>query len=76
MVGDYNDEVNFPHKLLLTNTQVSKICKSFVKPSSVDINFSKSQLSKTVKLGGFLDALVQAVISAGVNAIKKEVKKE
>ena len=76
MVGDYNDEVNFSHKLLLTNTQVSKICKSFAKASSVDINFSKSQLSKTVKLGGLLDALVHAVISAGANAIKKEVKKE
>ena len=22
---DYNDETNFPHKLLLTNTQVSRI---------------------------------------------------
>ena len=23
--GDSNDEINFPHKLLLTNTQVSKL---------------------------------------------------
>ena len=27
IVGDSNDETNFPHKLLLTNTQVSKIRK-------------------------------------------------
>ena len=29
VVVDYNDENNFPHKLLLTNTQVSKLCKAF-----------------------------------------------
>ena len=29
VVKDYNDENNFPHKLLLTNTQVSKLCKAF-----------------------------------------------
>ena len=28
-VGDYNDENSFPHKLFLTNTQVSKLCKAF-----------------------------------------------
>ena len=27
IAGDANDEYNFPHKLLLTNTQVSKLCK-------------------------------------------------
>ena len=29
VVGDSNDENNIPHKLLLTNTQVSKLCKAF-----------------------------------------------
>ena len=28
VVGDSNDENNFPHKLLLTNTQVSKLRKA------------------------------------------------
>ena len=28
VVGDSNDENNFPH-VLLTNTQVSKLCKAF-----------------------------------------------
>ena len=28
VVGDSNDENNFPHKLLLTNTQVSKFRKA------------------------------------------------
>ena len=26
MIGNSNDETNFPYKLLLTNTQVSKMC--------------------------------------------------
>ena len=29
VVGDSNDENNFQPKLLLTNTQVSKLCKAF-----------------------------------------------
>ena len=28
-VGNSNDQTSFPHKLLLTNTQVSRICKVF-----------------------------------------------
>ena len=28
VIGDSNDETNFPHKLLLNNTQVSKLCKT------------------------------------------------
>ena len=28
VIGDSNDENNFPHKLLLTNTQVSKLLKA------------------------------------------------
>ena len=39
-VPDYSgDENNFPHKLLLTNTQVSKLCKTFANNSSPNINF-------------------------------------
>ena len=29
VVGDSNDESNFPVKLLITNTQDSKLCKAF-----------------------------------------------
>ena len=28
-IGKSNDETNFPHRLLLTNTQVSKLRKTF-----------------------------------------------
>ena len=46
MIGDSNDETNFPHKLLLTDRQVSNIRKAFSNNSSADIKFSKTQLSK------------------------------
>ena len=46
MIGDSNDETNFPHELLLKDRQVSSIRKAFSNNSSVDITFSKTQLSK------------------------------
>ena len=46
VVGDSNDKTNFPHKLILTNTQVSRIRKAFANGSSDNIGFSKTQLSK------------------------------
>ena len=46
LIESFNDETNFPHKLLLTDTQVSKIRKAFANGSSANIKFSKTQLSK------------------------------
>ena len=49
--GDSNDENNFPKKLLLTNTQVSKLLKAFENGSSVNIKLSKPQLHKIGQTG-------------------------
>ena len=54
MIGSSNDETNFPHKLLLTNTQISKIRKAFGNSLSVNIKFSTTQLSKMKQPGGFV----------------------
>ena len=54
LTGNSNDKTNFLHKLLLNDTQVSKICKAFANGSSVNIKFSKTQLSKIVQSGGFI----------------------
>ena len=48
MIGDSNDHGNFPHELLLTDRQVSSIRKAFPNNSSVDIKFSKAELSKMI----------------------------
>ena len=42
-----------PHELLLTDTQVSKICKAFANGLLANINFSKTQLPEIVQLGGY-----------------------
>ena len=46
VVGGFDDENNFPHNLLLTNTQVLKLCKAFSNGSSANIKLSKSQSHK------------------------------
>ena len=42
LIGISDDETDFLHKLLSTNTQVSKIRKAFVNGSSANIKFSKT----------------------------------
>ena len=37
MINDFNDDTHFPHELLLTDTQVSRIRKSFASCSSDNI---------------------------------------
>ena len=54
MVGNSNDNTNFPHKLLLTDRQVANICKAFSNNLSTDVKFSKTQLSKIMQSGEFL----------------------
>ena len=46
VIGDSNDKNNFSHKLLSTNTQVSKIRKAFANGSPANIKLSKTQLHK------------------------------
>ena len=58
MVGNSNDNTNFPHELLLTNRQVANIRKAFAKNTSTDIKLSKTQLLKMIQSGGFLGRLL------------------
>ena len=51
MIGNSDDEANFPHKLLLTNRQVENIRKAFANHTSTDIKLSKTQLTKMQKRG-------------------------
>ena len=51
IVSDSNDENNFPHKFLLTNTQVLRLCKAFANNSSANIKLSKTQLDKIGQSG-------------------------
>ena len=58
MVGNSNDNTNFPHKLLLTDRQVANICKAFSNNLATDVKFSKTQLLKMSQSGEFLGNLL------------------
>ena len=73
MIGDSNVETNFPHELLLTDRQVSSICKVFSNNSSADIKFSRTQLSKMIQSGGFLGNLLGPLLKPELPLIKNVV---
>ena len=72
VVGDSNDEDNFPHKLLLNNTQVSKLRKAFANNSSANIKLSKSR--KIGQSGGFLGRLLRPLLKTGFHLIRNVLK--
>ena len=74
MIGNSNDNTNFPNELLLTNTQVANIRKAFVKNTSTDIKLSKTQSSKMMQSGGFLGKLLRPLLKAGLPLIKNVIK--
>ena len=74
MVGNSNDNTNFPHELLLINRQVANIRKAFPKNTSTDIKLSKTQLSKMIQLGGFLGRLLGPLLKTGLPLMKSVIK--
>ena len=71
---DSNDENNFPHKLLLTNTQVSKLRKAFSNNPSANIELSKPQLHKIEQSGGFSGRLLGPLLKTGLPLMKNVLK--
>ena len=67
VVGDSNDENNFLHKLLLTNTQIPN-------NSSSNVKLSKTQLHKIKKSGGFLSRLLGPILKTGLPLMKNLLK--
>ena len=58
MVGNSDDETNFPHNLLSTNRQVASLRKAFANYLSTDIKLSKTQLSEMMQSEGILGRLL------------------
>ena len=73
MIGNSDDEINFPHKLLLTKRQVANLRKAFATRTSTDIKWSKVQLTKMQK-GRFLRFLAPLLKSAGLPLLKSVIK--
>ena len=74
IVSDSNDENNFPHKLLLTNTQVSKPRKTFANNFSANIKLSKTQSHKIGQLGGLLGRLLGPLLKTGLPLLGNVLK--
>ena len=72
MIGD--NKTNFPHKLFLTNRQVSNLPKAFANHLSADIKLSITQSSKMIKSGGFLGRLLGPLLKKGLPIIKNVIK--
>ena len=72
MIGD--NEASFPHKLLITNRQVSNLRKAFSNHLLADIKLSKTQLSKMIQSGGFLGRLLGPWLKTELSLIKNVIK--
>ena len=73
MIGNSDDENNFPHKLLLTNRQVSNFRKAFANYLSTNIKLSKTQLSKMIQLGKFLGRILGPLMKRVIQLLAKSV---
>ena len=74
VASNSNDETNFPHKSLFTNTQVSKIRKTFPNVSSANIKLWKTQLCKMVQFEGFLRKRLGPLLKTGLPLMKNVLK--
>ena len=70
MIGNSNDETNFPQELLLTNRQVPNLAKH----TSTDIKLSNTQLSKMIQSGGFLGRRLGPLLRTGLPLMKSVIK--
>ena len=74
MMGNSDNNANFPHELLLTNRQVANLRKAFAKNTSTYIMLSKTQLSKMIQSGGFLGGLLGPLLRTGLPLMKSVIK--
>ena len=74
VIWDSKDENNFQHRLLLTNTQVSKLQKAFANNYLANIKLSKTQLHKIVQSGGFLGRPLGPLLKTGLLLIGNILK--
>ena len=74
MIGNSDDETNFPHNLLLTNRQVANLGKALANYLSTDIKLSKTQLSKMIQSGGFLGRFLDPLLKTELSLMKNVIQ--
>ena len=65
MIGNSDDETNFPHELLFTNRQVANHHRAFANNPSTDVKFSKTQS------GGYLRRFLVLLLKAVIKPLAK-----
>ena len=66
VAGDSYYENNFAYKSLLTNAQVSSLCKAFANTPSANIKLPKTQSHKIGLSLGFLDRHLGPLLKTGL----------
>ena len=74
MIGNSDDEANFPRKLLLTDRQVANLRKAFANHTSTGIKLSKTRLSKIIQSGGFLGRILVPLLKTGLPLLKSVIE--
>ena len=68
------NENNFPHELLLTTRQKTKVRNAFNNNMSTDLKLSKAEINKIIQSGGFLGKLLGPLLKRGLPLIKNVIK--
>ena len=70
VIGNSTNETNFPHRLLLTNTEVSKLRETFANYLWANVKLSKTQLHKRGQSWLFLRRLIGSLLRNGLPLLK------
>ena len=74
--GNSNDETNFPHRLLISDRQISKLWKPFANNLLTNIKSSWTWISKIVQSRGFLGRFLGLLLKTGLPLVKNVLKQE
>ena len=69
-----DSEINFPHKLLLTNRQVANLRKVFANYLSTDMKLLKTQIPKMTQSGRYLGRRLGPLLTTELPLMKNVIK--
>ena len=73
IIGNSDDETNFPHKLLLNNRKDANLGKAFANHTSTDIKLSKTQLSKMIQFRRFPGILLDPLFKTSLPLMRNVI---
>ena len=74
MIGNSDDETNFPHTLLLTSRPAANLRRVFANNTPTDIKLSKTQLSIMIQLGGLLGRILGPLLRTRLRLLKNAIQ--